>query len=86
MKNRLIIVEGLPTSGKSTTAKYIAGKLNYKFFDESDELHPADYINSAYIMESQLGNFSSQEQDLIISKSIKREDGYIHNNINEVEI
>lgn len=77
MKNRLIIVEGLPTSGKSTTAKYIAGKLNYKFFDESDELHPADYINSAYIMESQLGNFSSQEQDLIISKSIKREDGYI---------
>lgn len=48
MENRLIIVEGLPTSGKSTTAKYIADKLNYKFFDENDDNHPADYINSAY--------------------------------------
>lgn len=77
MENRLIIVEGLPTSGKSTTAKYIADKLNYKFFDESDDNHPADYINSAYIKGSQLNNFSSQEQDLIISKSIKKEDGFI---------
>ncbi len=49
MKNRIIIVEGLPSTGKSTTAKYIAENLNIKFVDESDENHPADYVYRAFI-------------------------------------
>ena len=47
MKTNLIIVEGLPGSGKSTTAAMIADELQKKgvralFFDEGEE-HPADY-------------------------------------------
>lgn len=77
MKNKLIIVEGLPSTGKSTTAKYIATELNLKFFDESDDNHPADYIFSAYITKNQLNKFTTKEQNLIISKSLKKDDGYI---------
>ncbi|SDB49947.1 Predicted N-acetyltransferase YhbS [Ruminococcaceae bacterium FB2012] len=47
MKTNLIIVEGLPGSGKSTTAAMIAGELQKQgqtvlCFDEGEE-HPADY-------------------------------------------
>ena len=47
MKTNLIIVEGLPGCGKSTTAAMIAEELKRKekrvfFFDEGEE-HPADY-------------------------------------------
>ena len=77
MKNKLIIVEGLPSTGKSTTAKYVATELNFNFFDESDDNHPADYIFSAYITNNQLNKFTTKEQNLIISKSLKKNDGYI---------
>ncbi len=48
MKNRLIIVEGLPGSGKSTMASRIADKLKNSgvhsiCFDEGMPGHPADY-------------------------------------------
>ena len=32
--NRLIIVEGLPCSGKSTVSRYIADRCGERFYDE----------------------------------------------------
>ncbi len=39
---KLTIVEGLPCSGKSTTSKYIAKKLNAKHYDENSGIHSAE--------------------------------------------
>ena len=52
MKKRLIIVEGLPCSGKSTISAYIADLLkrteNVSFVDEGTGAHPADYEFHAF--------------------------------------
>jgi len=53
MKHKLVIVEGLPCSGKSTISAYIAGILKKKervcFVDEGTGNHPADYEFHALI-------------------------------------
>lgn len=47
MKHRLIIIEGLPCSGKSTTSAFIASLMQQTgkvcFVDEGTGNHPADY-------------------------------------------
>ncbi len=45
---KLFLIEGLPCSGKSTTSRYVARKLEEMgkrvyFFDEGTGNHPADY-------------------------------------------
>lgn len=75
--NKLIIVEGLPCSGKSTTSKYIADKLNAQYFDENSGMHPADYEFHSFITNSELSKFSYDEQNLIKADSVQKFDGYI---------
>lgn len=52
---RLYIVEGLPCSGKSTTAKYISDLTGGLLFDENCGSHPADYEFSAFIPDNAAG-------------------------------
>ena len=60
MKNKLILVEGIPGSGKSTTSSKIANHLkekgvNVKLFNEGDS-HPADMAWNAYIPMDEYNN------------------------------
>lgn len=73
----LIIVEGLPCSGKSSAAKYIAEKFNMRYFDEGSGTHPADYEFHAFVRASELRKFSGDEQDKIIENSEQRAGGMI---------
>lgn len=57
---RLYITEGLPCSGKSTTARYISGLTGGRLYDENCGCHPADYEFSAFIPEDS-GEFSGEE-------------------------
>lgn len=75
--NRLIIVEGLPCSGKSTVSKYIADRAGAVFYDEGSGEHPADYEFHAYLSERDLGTFSAGEQALIRQQATPTHGGYI---------
>ncbi len=79
---RLYIVEGLPCSGKSTAAKFIADTLRkngneVSFFDEGTGNHPADYEFHAYIKEDELSVFSNEELKQIKELSEQTASGYI---------
>lgn len=74
---RLIIVEGLPCSGKSTTAKYIAEKTGMRCFDEGSGRHPADYEFHGFITREELCGFSNAEQEQITRNSAEKSGGFI---------
>ena len=74
---KLIIVEGLPCSGKSTTARHIAGVLSMKFIDEGTGAHPADYEFHAFVDGAELSRFSVREQAQILSASVPRRGGRV---------
>ncbi len=74
---RLYIVEGLPCSGKSTTAKYIADLFEKSgkkvcFFDEGSGKHPADYEYHAYITHEQLKGLEETTQVKIKQCAMKK--------------
>lgn len=84
MQKKLVIIEGLPGSGKSTTAKLTKelleqNEVNNKLILEGNLNHPADYDKVAYFDKKEfdelLGNNSSY-RDLIIDISVKKSDGY----------
>ena len=79
---KLYIVEGLPCSGKSTTAKHMADRLtaggrNVKFVDEGSEDHPADFENCAYVTGGQLAAFPPGLRERVRTGGKPRMDGYV---------
>ena len=79
---QLYIVEGLPCSGKSSTAQFIAGKLTANgqtvtCVDEGSGNHPADYEFHAYVSDSNLMLFTEQLQAQIRECSEHISGGYI---------
>ena len=61
MKSKLILVEGIPGSGKTTTARKIRDKLKaegkcVRLYEEGDS-HPVDMAWNAYLSEEEYTNF-----------------------------
>lgn len=82
MKNRLILVEGLPCTGKSTIANYIAHLLQdtgkkVVCIDEGSGNHPADYEFQSFISNKILDNFTVDEKNNILKASYPKKGGYI---------
>ena len=75
--NKLIIVEGLPCSGKSTTARFIAQQLDMTFIDEGTGDHPADYEFHAFLTDNQLESFTSDERERVAQHTVKKSGGNI---------
>lgn len=79
---KLYLVEGLPCSGKSTTAKWISEKLSSLgkkviVVDEGSGNHPADYEFHAYIEKNELQKLDTRLQEKIKQSSEPKENGYI---------
>lgn len=81
---RLYIVEGLPGAGKSTTAKYVADRIEKQkqsrkvtCVDEGTGAHPADYESHAYLTGGELAAFPPGLREMIRSYAENRVDGYV---------
>lgn len=84
MKTKLILIEGLPGFGKSTTAKLVHEllsemKMDVELFFEGNLDHPADYDGVAYYTKQEFEEFLSCHEnfkELFLSRVIKKENGY----------
>ncbi|MBN8192121.1 hypothetical protein JI667_08175 [Bacillus sp. NTK074B] len=81
MNTNLIIVEGIPGSGKSTTANFMKEHLEkegikVKLYQEGDSSHPADYESTACLNEEQFHDILArfpESRDAIQEYTVKRE-------------
>ncbi|WP_336780861.1 adenylyl-sulfate kinase [Paenibacillus illinoisensis] len=85
MARQLILVEGLPGSGKSTIAKMISDiliqrGLQIQLFQEGDLNHPADYEGVAFFSEDEFGDLLDAHhscRDILESRAIVYRNGYL---------
>lgn len=85
MKTKLILVEGLPSSGKSTTARIVKEILNTynidtELFCEGNLEHPADYDGVAFFHRkkfNQLIKSFKNYKEKIYQITIENENGYL---------
>lgn len=85
MARQLILVEGLPGSGKSTIAQMISNilvqrGLRVQLFQEGDLNHPADYEGVAFYTADEFGDLLDAHEtcrDILESRAIAYRNGYL---------
>lgn len=82
MRNKLFIVEGVPCTGKTSTAEYISKLISETgkktlYFPEGKANHPADYEFHAFIGDDDFKNFSEEEQEMLLKNADKKDKGYV---------
>ena len=79
---KLYLIEGLPCSGKSTTSRYVARKLeemgkSVQFVDEGTGNHPADYEFHSFLDFQALDTLQNGLREKVKARSITQEGGFI---------
>lgn len=82
MKHQLFCIEGLPASGKSTTAGFVEEILRGQgkkviVVDEGTNRHPADYEFHCFLTGEELKCFSAEERALMAMKGQMEGEGLI---------
>jgi adenylate kinase family enzyme len=85
VNSKLILVEGLPGSGKSTTATITNDILkewnvDTKLFLEGNAEHPADYEGGSYFSKTEFAQLLEQYKEVranIVKHTIERCDGFV---------
>jgi energy-coupling factor transporter ATP-binding protein EcfA2 len=85
INSKLILVEGLPGSGKSTTATIMNDMLKQqnvdtKLFLEGNAEHPADYEGGSYFSKTEFDKLLEQYkevQSILVKHAIVRCDGFV---------
>ena len=79
---KLFLIEGLPCSGKSTTSRYVARKLEemgktVRFCDEGKGNHPADFEFHAWLDGRTLETLDAGLREKVLQQGLKGAEGYI---------
>lgn len=82
MKHQLFCIEGLPASGKSTTAGFVEEILRGQgkkviAVDEGTNRHPADYEFHSFLTGEELNRFSAEERTFMTMKGQEEGEGLI---------
>ena len=85
MESKLILVEGIPGAGKTSTASYISSYLNQKhianeLYKEGNLDHPADYESTASLSKDEYKEIQSQlkvDKRLFSNYTTNKEDYYL---------
>ncbi len=78
----LYLIEGLPCSGKSTTARYVADCLakagqRAVYVDEGSGNHPADYELHAYVGRGALASLPERLGERVREQGVAKGDGWL---------
>lgn len=82
MASRLILLEGVPCTGKTSTARFVSSQLrgwhpDVKLFTEESTWHPVDFNNHAFLTPWQYKSFPEEDRVLLPVEKSENPEGYI---------
>lgn len=82
MASRLILLEGVPCTGKTSTARFVSSQVrgwhpDVRLYTEEALWHPADLANYAFLTPEQLRDFPEDERELLPLEPTGEPKGYL---------